>query len=428
MKSKLFIAACILLLVFLIAGWDCRDAATDDRIDPVEAAEAAPVPDPNLEYVLQPGDTLFDTLVRLNITPADVDRLVNAGREAYDLGRVRDGRRIEYRLNADGQLEYFRYDIDAEKYFEAEKTVDGYRAEVVEIPFTMSLVPLHLTLTNCLYCDADTESWDPNVLWQLADNIFAWTVDFYTDIREGDEFWALVECKQLETGAKVWGKVAGAAALVDNEFQAGVWQETGEQGDYYDLAGRSMRRPFLRSPLKYNRISSGFTYNRRHPILKTVRPHLGVDFAAPSGTPVRAAADGTVIFKGRNGGFGNFLKLRHAGRYETWYGHLKSYARGLKKGQKVAQGQVIGYVGSTGLSTGPHLDYRMSHQGKMVNPLKQKYLPGKPLPKEYGDQFRAQARGLLETLDVPQKRWAELLKDPEAESAKTTDGSEKDKG
>ena len=411
-------------LLALLACFVCPSGCDGGR-EPEEAGDGAgpppgvgsvdpgpPPPPPNDAYELADGDVLFEALTNLGARPADVARLVAAAREVYDLARVRAGNRIEYRLAEDGSLEYFRYDIDPENYFEAEPGEEGFAVRAVEIPFDLSLETLGLTLTTCLYCDAEEAGWDANVLWQISEKVFAWEIDFFTDIREGDTLAVLVERKDLASGAVRYGRVLASIAKVDGRFHAGVLFETDDGEGYYDLEGHSLRRPFLRSPLQYTRISSRFTYRRRHPILRVVRPGLGVDFAAPSGTPVRASADGAVIFKGRNGGFGNFVKLRHANRYETWYGHLRSYARGLRTGQRVRQGQVIGYVGSTGLSTGPHLDYRMRHRGRMINPLQARFQPGPPLPDDALPAFRARAREVLEPLEAPADEMARLIDEP----------------
>ena len=314
-------------------------------------------------------------------------------------------------------MTYFRYEIDPDRYFEATPSESGYDAAVVEIPYTESIETLTLTLTDCLYCDAEQAGWDPNVLWQLAEDVYAWDIDFDMDIRPGDTF-AVSAVRQ--------GPGERNRALRPRPGRGRENQRRAAPGDLlrlHRLQGRGegrLLRPrravaaapvFCARPLKYRRISSRFTYRRRHPILRTVRPHLGVDFAAPSGTIVRAAADGTVIFRGRNGGFGNFIKLRHANDYETWYGHLKGYAKGIVRGRKVKQGQVIGYVGTTGLSTGPHLDYRMKHRGTMVNPLTQKFLPGKPLPADQMDRFRETAAGVLIPLGLPEVEAAKLAPD-----------------
>jgi murein DD-endopeptidase MepM/ murein hydrolase activator NlpD len=168
---------------------------------------------------------------------------------------------------------------------------------------------------------------------------------------------------------------------------------------YYDAEGRSLKKMFLRSPLQFSRISSGFTYRRPHPVLGGIRPHLAIDYAAPTGTPVWAVADGVVVFAGRNRGNGIQVRLRHRAGYETYYNHLSRVGRGLRRGAHVRQKQVIGYVGSTGLSTGPHLDYRVKHGSTFVNPLNEKFVPGKPIAKSERAPFIERARAMLARLE-----------------------------
>jgi murein DD-endopeptidase MepM/ murein hydrolase activator NlpD len=168
---------------------------------------------------------------------------------------------------------------------------------------------------------------------------------------------------------------------------------------YYDLDGRSLKKSFLKSPLEFTRITSGFTYARPHPILGGVRPHLAVDYAAPVGTPVRAVADGTIVDAGWNGGNGIQVHLRHASGYETLYNHLSRLGPGIRPGARVSQRQVIGYVGSTGLSTGPHLDYRVAKNGRFVNPLDEKFIPGQPLDGAEHGRFLREARALVRRLE-----------------------------
>jgi len=184
----------------------------------------------------------------------------------------------------------------------------------------------------------------------------------------------------------------------------GIGFENPENFVYYDAEGRSLKKTFLRSPLQFTRISSGFTYRRPHPILGGVRPHLAIDYAAPTGTPVWAVAHGIVQFAGRKGGNGIQVLLRHRSGYKTYYNHLARIARGVQRGARVSQKQIIGYVGSTGLSTGPHLDYRVSRNGKFLNPLSETFLPGEPIADAQRAKFVERARALVERLER-EARW-----------------------
>ncbi len=231
---------------------------------------------------------------------------------------------------------------------------------------------------------------------------FSWTMDFNSDTRNGDEYAALWEEHYTVTG-EITGQDLLAASY------KGI--ETGTttnafyfEGDFYDETGKMSRKMFLKSPISFRnyRISSRFSYGRMHPILKKRRPHLGIDYAAPSGTPVQAVADGTVRYAGKKGGFGNYVEIRHANSYTTTYGHLKGFAKGIKSGAKVKQGQTIGYVGSTGLSTGPHLDFRIKEKNKFIDFLKMKNRNSavRDVPKNQRKEFEELKVLYLKELDA----------------------------
>jgi murein DD-endopeptidase MepM/ murein hydrolase activator NlpD len=239
----------------------------------------------------------------------------------------------------------------------------------------------------------------PQLVLDLVE-IFSSDFDFTADTRSGDRFRLLVEKRYAGEQFVDYGQVLVAQYLSDGRILTGVgFEPAGGRAAYYDLDGRSLRKTFLKSPLEFTRITSGFTYARPHPILGGVRPHLAVDYAAPVGTPVRAVADGTVTAAGWNGGNGIQVQLRHHAGYETVYNHLARLAPGVRAGARVTQRQVIGYVGSTGLSTGPHLDYRVAKNGRFVNPLSEKFIPGQPLDGAEHGRFLKEARALVRRLE-----------------------------
>src|SRR5262249_21192743 len=227
---------------------------------------------------------------------------------------------------------------------------------------------------------------DDQLALDLAD-IFMWDVDFNTELRKGDSFRVAVEKLSLDGKFSRYGRIL-AAELVRGERVLQAVRFDGKQGPgYYMPDGRPLRKAFLRSPLRFTRISSGFTSARLHPILGVVRPHFGVDFAAPIGTPVRASGDGVVTQAGVDGGYGKVVRLRHANGYETLYGHLSRID--VRVGQRLMQGAVLGAVGMTGLATGPHLDYRMIKSGAFVNPLRVQSPPADPIAADEQDEFQA---------------------------------------
>jgi murein DD-endopeptidase MepM/ murein hydrolase activator NlpD len=243
----------------------------------------------------------------------------------------------------------------------------------------------------------------------LAD-IFAWDIDFILDIRQGDSFQALVEKRYREGQPAGYGRILAAEFTNQGAtFQAFLYKDGDKHPDYYDAKGQSLRKAFLKAPLSFSRISSGFTMRRFHPITKTWKAHPAIDYAAPRGTPIKSVGDGVIIKKGYTRGNGNYVKIRHNGSYETIYLHMKGFAKNIAKGKRVAQGQRIGYVGSTGLATGPHLCFRMYKNGAPVNPQRVKAPSVKPIAKESMVAFKAQSKALL----------AQLIDQPNIKTAKT---------
>jgi murein DD-endopeptidase MepM/ murein hydrolase activator NlpD len=231
-------------------------------------------------------------------------------------------------------------------------------------------------------------------------HIFAWSVDFDTDLQPGDSFRLLIEERWRSGQAPQYHRILAAELVNKESVLQAVYYVHNKQGAYYQPDGRSMRGMFLRSPLQYTRISSVFSHRRFHPVLKRYRPHLGVDYAAPHGTPVRSVAAGTVKWAGRKGANGKMVKIYHDSTYTTYYLHLSRLARGVRHGVRVAQGQVIGYVGSTGLSTGPHLDFRLTHHGTYINPLTHKSIEAAPLSQKVLPTFRTYAENTLAKLSL----------------------------
>jgi len=239
---------------------------------------------------------------------------------------------------------------------------------------------------------------DPKLISKLADT-FAWEIDFLTEVRDGDEFEMIYECFEENGTFAFCGNILAARySLHGSDHFAILYKDPEGNRDYYDLDGISLRKTLLKSPLNYKRISSKYSMSRLHPILKIRRPHYGIDYVAKTGTPVVAAGDGRVIFKGWKGEYGKTVIIRHNHGFQTCYGHLSRLAENLSNGKKVIQGQVIGYVGSTGLSTGPHLDYRVKKDGKYVDPLKLAPPSAKPVQKKFRQDFFQDRDEILSTM------------------------------
>lgn len=366
---------------------------------PVVAAASEP-PALRTETVeLRRRDTLADLLMRSGLSAAEVHALAKGLREAgANLRRMRAGDRLEISRDTDERVVAVAYAPSAWQRFNATRGQADWTVERIDVTPQIRTEIREGEVRNSLWDAVDAGAIGAQTMLDLV-QIFESSFDFTADTRAGDRFRLLVEARYANGSFVEDGRILAAQYVTEDGTLAGVAFEVDGRTAYYDPDGRSMKRMFLRSPLQFSRISSGFTYRRPHPVLGGVRPHLAIDYAAPTGTPVWAVADGTVEFAGRKGGNGIQVLLRHRAGYKTYYNHLSRIAKGVRPGARVAQKQVIGYVGSTGLSTGPHLDYRVSRNGRFVNPLAEKFLPGEPIPAAQRAAFAARARELLGRLE-----------------------------
>jgi murein DD-endopeptidase MepM/ murein hydrolase activator NlpD len=272
---------------------------------------------------------------------------------------------------------------------------DGIAVNRIERPVESEVLRLVGEVESSLFGAMDEAGGGPELAVRVA-QIYQWDIDFLRDIRKGDSFIVVVDRQTVDGEFYAWGTVFASRFVNDGRMlDAVVYPDDSGQLGYYDLEGAPLRKQFLRSPLKFSRVTSRFSMNRFHPVLRRRMPHYGVDYGAPAGTPVQVTADGTVKFVGRKGGGGNMVTVRHTNGYETNYLHLSRYGKGIRRGTRVSQGQVIGYVGSTGLSTGPHLDYRVTLNGKWINPLAISSPPVKPLSTERLQRFLSHALAVL---------------------------------
>ena len=361
---------------------------------PIHRSPPAPEPPPTppqlsvIEGKVTRNSTFAQLMSSHGFSPQTVYRVLVASRPVYNLAKLRAGNRFELERLADGRLNGFRYQVDSYKYLKVDRAEEDFRAQMIAIEYEKRVEPVVGTIESSLFGTLSDLQEKDQLALDMA-GIFSWDIDFNTEIQRGDHFRLMVEKLYLEDRMVRYGNILAVEFENAGKLYTGYRFEDPEgKVGYFDDLGRSLKRDFLRSPVKFSRISSRFSYRRLHPVLKKRRPHLGVDYAAPSGTPVVAAGNGRVRFRGWKGGYGNLVEIRHGNGFTTYYAHLSRYSRGLRRGSKVIQGQVIGYVGSTGLSTGPHLDYRVRRNGVFVNPLTLKMKPSKPLKPEYRSAFR----------------------------------------
>ena len=348
---------------------------------------------------IKTGDTLYQILVDHGVQYGEVETLIATAKSQPDFQRLRAGETLEFFFDRDSQrLEKIRYQSIQGQVLTLSRQYQDWVISRYNKPTVITSALALGTIKDSLYQSAIDEGVDFELAMALAD-IFAWDIDFFVDLRPQDHYQLLHE-RRFRDG-KLVGNGRIIAAHFDNNgtrHRAYYYKVTGRAADYYNSEGQSLRKMFLKSPLRYSRISSGFSKRRLHPILKIYRPHPGIDYAAPAGTPVVTVGDGRVIFKGLKKGYGRFIAIRHNNHYTTTYGHLSRYAAKLSKGSTVKQGQVIGYVGATGLATGSHLDFRMKKDGRYINPLKVRFPAARPIPADSLEQFRQRATHLEDKL------------------------------
>jgi murein DD-endopeptidase MepM/ murein hydrolase activator NlpD len=336
---------------------------------------------------IKKGETLFEIFKKYSLDIGELYKMRQASAAVYGLKALNPGRSYRILLDDAERIVSFVYGIDNDSSLNICRTDEGYRAEKIAICYEKRVMRIGGTIKGNLI--ASLEGGAENLLLALKlSDIFAWDIDFNTDLRNNDSFRIVVEGLYRDGSFKRYGNILAAEFMNDGAvYRAYAFEQKGKIG-YYDEIGTPLRKAFLKAPLSFRYVSSGFSGGRYHPILKITRAHQGVDYAAATGTPVSAVGDGSVVFAGRRGEYGNLIILKHRNDYKTYYGHLSKIANGVRNGAKVSQGSIIGYVGATGLATGPHLHYETRIGDRPVNPASIKAEPGLPIPQEMLAAFR----------------------------------------
>ena len=362
-----------------------------------------------IEGYIAEGDLLGDVLYANGLTSAESAKITEELKKVFDVRKCRIGNRWEIYLTGKGQfIKFIYYDGPIDFYVVEFHPADNtYTASAHKVDVKKKMCGLQGQMASSLYESMSSLGINPEMIIQFAE-IFSSKVDFLTDCQTGDTFTLLWDTYMDRKGnpLKDVNILAASYTSSGNTYYAFYFETPDGKSGYYDEKGRSVETAFLKAPLNYRRISSYFTYRRLHPIYKIYRPHLGIDYAAPKGTPVSSIGDGTVQFAGWRGGLGKAVIVRHPNGYSSWYGHLSGIAKGIAAGKKVRKGQVIGYVGATGIATGPHLDFRVQKGGSFVNFLAIKMPPSYPLEKKYIPEFnrvRDMLKGRMDTLKGQQK-------------------------
>jgi murein DD-endopeptidase MepM/ murein hydrolase activator NlpD len=376
-----------------------------------ETAEAAPEPAPAVatveekkseshrEVIVAKGDTLSTLFAKVGLPTTSVNDVLASGKQAKQFTQLKRGQKLEFELGPDGQLTNLHSKVSDLETITLTKNEKGYTFNRITAKPTVRSAYVHGVINSSLSQSAARAGLSHSLTMDMA-SVFGYDVDFAQDIRKGDEFDVIYEQKVVNGKAVGNGPILSARFTNRGKTYTAV-RYTNKQGNssYYTADGNSMRKAFIRTPVDFARISSKFSMGRKHPILNKIRAHKGVDYAAPRGTPIKAAGDGKVLLAGRRGGYGNTVILQHGNTYTTLYGHMQGFAKGVKTGGTVKQGQVIGYIGTTGLSTGPHLHYEFQVNGVHVDPLGQKLPMADPIAKAERARFLAQSQPLMARME-----------------------------
>ena len=349
--------------------------------------------------VVKPGDSLALIFSRLGLSSSSLFQIMSLGRKTSILKTLVPGDKLKFHI-VDNELLALKYEMELTKILKISKKDNKFIAEKINIKLDSIVKNANGIINDSLFLSGQKAGLSDNLIMRLV-AIFGWDIDFALDMRKGDSFTILYE-EQYKNGVKVAEGPIIAAEFINQgkAIRAIRYSENNERNDYYAENGDAMRKAFLRTPVDFfSRISSRFSFGRKHPVLNKIRAHKGVDYAAPTGTPVRATGDGVITFAGKNGGFGRTIKLKHGGTYSTVYAHLRRTAKNISRGKKVKQGQIIGYVGQSGLATGPHLHYEFQVHGVHRNPLTVKLPKVKAIAKENLPEFKKTIVPILAELD-----------------------------
>lgn len=338
---------------------------------------------------VQRGDTVAELLRRLNVDDIAASNYLRQDRATRSLLQLLSGKDIQAETLADGSLISLRFIDNSGGQVIIEKKEDSFSTRTLSAQIEKRIFMRTGEINSTLFAATDSASVSDAAANQLAD-IFSGDIDFHRDLRKGDKFSVIYEMNYNNGEPVSTGKILAAEFTNQGrQYRALYFEMAKNHGSYFSPDGKSMRKAFLRSPIEFSRISSGFKLSRFHPVLNKWRSHKGVDYAAATGTKVKVTADGTIDFAGKQGGYGNVVMVNHQGRYSTVYGHLSRFAGGLHRGQRVSQGDIIAYVGQTGLATGPHLHYEFKINGQQHDPLRVALPDARPINRVQIAQFQA---------------------------------------
>ena len=378
-------------------------APVNNVIEALQLPVTTPITDADPAFIreerIQRGDTVASLLARLQIEDPAATQFLRNNKEAKALYQLIPGKTVRAATTADGKLASLRY-LNGTSLLTVDRSDNGYTIKQEAAQLEPRVLMKSAEIRNSLFGATDAAGLPDAIATQIAE-IFSSDIDFHRDLRKGDRFSVVYEVMYHRGEPVKTGRVLAAEFVNQGKpYRAVYFDYADNQGGYYTPDGKNLRKQFLRSPLEFSRITSGFSNARFHPVLQTWRAHKGVDYGAPTGTRVKATADGVVEMAGRQGGYGNVVVVRHQSKYTTWYGHLSGFAKGMRKGKRVAQGDVIGYVGATGLATGPHLHYEFRVNDVNQNPLRVAMPAAPPITPELRAKFEQVARPYAQRLEL----------------------------
>lgn len=411
-KSKIrwFVAVSTLPLLGVVTAFgvmpqsltQLAPAATISQELALPITEAAPAPAANFwrNEKMSRTDTVDALLTKLNVSDEVASAFLRKSAQAADFRKFAPGKQIQAETTADGDLIALRFTGNAGAQVSIKREGDGFKVSTQSAQVEQRTFLRTGTIKSSLFAATDEADLPDAVANQLSD-IFGGDIDFHHDLAKGDKFSVIYEMT-FSNGQPVRAGRILAAEFINQgtPYRAVYFQTDSNHGDYYTPDGKSVHKAFLRSPLEFSRISSGFSSARLHPVLNKVRAHKGVDYAAPTGTKVKSTADGIVSLAGKQNGYGNVIEIDHQGRYRTVYGHLSRFAAGMHKGQHIRQGDIIGYVGMTGLATAPHLHYEFKVDGVQRDPLRVALPDAKPISSSQKTAFENSNRSLYSRLGL----------------------------
>lgn len=349
------------------------------------AVEASPVK--SIESSIEPGETLISVFRKHGLNIEDLFAMRQAAASVHRLRQVHPGQPYRFTIDKNNCVNSFTYGINDNTILKIERDENGFWAQKCDIPYESRVLTLGGQIDDSLIATLGSSREDIALAISISD-ILAWDVDFNTDLRRGDSFKIIVEGLYIEGVFRKYGKIISIEFVNDGRTHKAFLFEQNGRPDYFDPDGKSLKKAFLKAPLSFRRVSSSFSRSRRHPILKINRPHHGIDYVAPTGTPVSATASGRISFAGPKGAYGKLVILTHRNGMQTYYGHLSRIASGVHAGKQIQQGDLVGYVGSTGLSSGPHLHYEMRQNTRPINPAHFRMQAGDPVPPSRMSDFQ----------------------------------------